>query len=195
MISKFLSRRVRLVAPTLFLSGLLLPSPAVASSSPRVQREHLTPQEIEQVRDNQELPKRTDVFIKAAERRLLTLTDQAAASKQAQKDAETWGDLAESTRPQLFSDLAKILDEAITNIDDTALKTQNTALLTKSLHKLSAASARFLPQLLAMRERVRDENERNQLELAIETAEEIVAAATKHPQVEEDKSKKPKAKS
>lgn len=193
--SEFLSRRTRLVAllaPALFLLALL-PSPAVASRP--AQRAHLTPQEIEQVRDNQELSKRTDVFIKAADRRMLALTDQAAASKQAQKDSETWGDLAESTRPQLFSDLAKILDEAITNIDDTALKTQNTSLLTKSLHKLSAASARFLPQLLAMRDRVRDENERNQLELAIETAEEIIAAAGKHPAIEEEKSKKAKGKS
>lgn len=196
MMSKTSTRRdtfAALVAQAI-LCSVLFP-PVVATASRAVQREHLTAQEIERVRDNQELSKRTDVFIKAAERRLLALTDPAAAARQAQKDSELWGDLAASQRPQLIADLAKILEEAVTNIDDTALKTQNKSLLTKSLNKLSQAAARFLPQLAAMRERTPDENERNQLELAIETAEEIIAAATKHPVVEEEKNKKAKGKS
>ncbi len=194
--SKSLTRRARLVAlvAAALLFRALLPSFAAVAASRAVQREHLTPPEIEQVRNNQQLSKRTEVFIKAAERRVLALTDRAAMQQQAQKESEIWGDLAASTRPQLISDLAKILEEAVTNIDDTALKTQNTALLAKSLQKLAQAATRFLPQLAALRERAADEAERNQLELAIEAAEEIVAAATKHPVVEDDKGKNAKGK-
>ncbi len=50
-------------------------------------REHLTPEEIELVKDAQILDKRIDVFIKAADRRMLVLTGTTApASKQMKKD-------------------------------------------------------------------------------------------------------------
>ena len=154
--------------------------PAAPMARP-AQREHLTPQEIELVRDTQELDRRTDVFIKAVERRVLLLTDPPAAEKQAQKDAEKWGELPKSTRTQLFSDIARILDEAVTNIDDAAVRSPKSSLLPKSLRKLADACARFLPQLTPMRDRAQDELERDRLEQAIENAQEVVGAANKLP--------------
>lgn len=180
-----LSRTSHLAASVCLLvaSLLLLSSPQTAVA----QREHLTPAEIEQVRDNQELDRRIGVFVKAAERRLNIVTGQKPdistkqARKQAEKDAELLGELPTGTRAQLLSDIAKILDEAIVNIDDAAIHAAKSALIPKSLRALADASARFLPQFTALRDTAQDTGEREHVELAIEHAQSIIEAAKKLP--------------
>lgn len=164
-----------------FISSILLVSVATFAAI-NSQRDHLMPQEVELIREAQELDKRTDVFIKAAERRLLSLTDpHAARSKQVQKDLEKWGELPKGTRAELLSDLSKILDEAITNIDDASARAPESKLLPKALRRLSEASTGFLAQLAPMRTGTQDAREREALEQAIENVQEIVAAASKLP--------------
>ena len=159
-------------------------------------RDHLTEMEVEQVREAQILDKRIEVFIKAAERRLLVLTDpSAAASKQVQKDMEKWGELPKGTRAELISDLALILDEAITNIDDVATRDAENHLLPKALRLLAAASTRFIAQLMPMRTQAKSETEREEVERALENAQSIVDAANKLPPEVKDKGKAEKKKS
>ncbi len=177
------ARAARALVASLLLASLLLPVPARVSAVQK--RDHLTPEEIEIVRDTQALDGRTGVFIKAAERRLLALTDPA--SKQLEKDREKWGEV-KGTRAQLLADLAKILDEAIVNIDDTAERTPESSLLKKSLHKLAEAANRFLPQLTPIRDSTQDEAERKAVEEAIEKAQEIIEASMKHPLDDKEKS-------
>ena len=156
--------------------GLALASPPPASAQ---KREHLTPEEIEHIRDNQELDKRTAVFIRAAERRLLMLTDPAAAAAAAAKEKESWGEV-KGTRAQLLYDLSHILDEAVVNIDDVHQRDPKSALLRKSLFQLSQAAGLLIPRLAPLREQVDIEAERDQLERAIEAAQEIIEAAKSH---------------
>ena len=169
------------LAPLTLLMTLSLAAPVLV----RAQREHLTPEEVELVRDNQELDKRTAVFIRAAERRVLALTDPAGAERGAAKDKEKWGEV-KGTRAQLLYDVAHILEEAVVNIDDVHQRSPESALLRKALYSLSEAAARLVPQLTPLRENIADGPERDQLERAIETAEEIVAAAKTHAVTEED---------
>ncbi|HEV2706503.1 MAG TPA: hypothetical protein VGV59_11300 [Pyrinomonadaceae bacterium] len=181
--------------PALFVVALLLSSLTVAHAAAAApQREHLTPEEIEKVRDNQELDKRIGIFIRAAERRFLAVTDPQQAAARAPKEAVEWGEL-KGTRTQLLGDLSRILDEAITNIDDTAARIPSSPLLKKSLKKLAEAATRFAAPLDALRTTSQDEAEREALEQAIERIEEIVEAAGKHPLDEkEDESKGDKKK-
>jgi sugar diacid utilization regulator len=168
---------------------LLLSAPAHAR-----QREHLTEQEIELVRDNQELDKRTDVFIHAAERRLLAATNPEEAAKQQAKEKEKWGEV-KGTRAELFYDISKILDEAVTNVDDSAQHNPDSPLLRKSLYKLSEAAGRIEPQLAKLRQGAQEESEADQLDRAIETAQEILDAAKQRGVTAEDlRTKDPKAK-
>lgn len=147
-----------------------------------VSRDHLTTQEADIVREEQTLDRRTAVFIKAIERRFLVLTDPGAAtSKAVQKDSEKWGELPKGTRTELFSDIAKILDEAITNIDDVAEREAKNPLLAKSLRKLSEASTRFLAQLTSMRAAAQLDEEREAIDRAVENAQSIINAAQKLP--------------
>lgn len=183
---------VSLMLVALLSSFALHSAPAAAADK----RDHLTPQEADQVREAQILDKRMEVFVKAAERRLLALTDpNAAKSKQVQKDVEKWGELPKGTRTELLTDLAKILDEAITNIDDVAARDANNRLLPKALRKLATASSRFIEQLKPMRAQAKDETEREALEQALENAQSIVEAASKLPPDTKEKSKSEKAKS
>lgn len=153
-------------------------------------RDHLTALEADQVRAAQILDKRVEVFIKVAERRLLALSDpNAAANKQVQKDAEKWGELPKGTRAELFNDLAKILDEAITNIDDVAARDSNNRLLPKALRRLAAASTRFIGQLTPMRAQAKDETEREALEHALENAQSVIEAASRLPPDVKEKEK------
>ena len=164
---------IKTAASLIFVLFLSLPCSAFASAR---QREHLTDEEIELVRDNQELDKRTGVFIKAAERRLLAVTNPEEAAKQAAKEKDKWGEV-KGTRAQLLYDISKILDEAVVNVDDAAIHNPDSPLLRKSLYMLSEAVARILPQLDRLRAAAQEQSEADQLDRAIETAKEIADAA------------------
>ncbi len=182
-----LSARLRRAASLLFALCACL---SLAANAHAQKREHLTPEEIELVRDNQELDARTGVFIKAAERRLLSVNNPAEAAKNFPK--EKWGEL-KGTPAQLFYDISKILDEAVVNIDDVAEHNPESPLLRKSLYMLSEATGRLLPELTKLREGVREEAEADQLDRALETAREITDAAKERGVTAEDLKVKAKA--
>ena len=179
---------------------IVLCSAAVAFQA----REHLTPQEIELVKDAQILDKRIDVFIKAADRRLLALngTDattatSAAGAKQLKKDSESWGELPAGTRAELIGDIARIFDEAITNIDDVSARDEHNPLIPKALRKLAAAASRIVEQLKPAEAQARGDAELSSFDQLTENAETILQAANKLPPPVEKKGKgkaeKPKA--
>jgi hypothetical protein len=171
-------------------------APASRAAAQSRQRDHLTPQEIESVRDAQAVDARMGVLVKAAERRMQAIFGQTPADvKQAKKDkdakiTEDWGDLPKATRAELLYDIAHILDEAIENIDDTAQHNPKSDLLPKAVRKLSAAAERFITQLTPLRASVTDKSEREQLEQAIDNAQQIIEAAKKLPADEKDAKEK-----
>jgi hypothetical protein len=187
-------------AASLLALALCLSAPAPAARAQRPGRDHLTPQEVELVRDAQELDARTAVFIKAADRRMQIVLGRPPEAPKAEKKEKgdkldkldkavagaDWGDPPKGTRAELLYDIAHILDEAIDNIDDTAQHNPKSALLRKSVRKLSDASARFLAQLVPLRASISDKAEREQLEQAIDNAQQVVEAAKKLPAEEKD---------
>jgi len=183
------------VGLTLSLTLVLLCSARSSSSSSSATpvsptRDYLTPQEIDLVKEAQVLDKRTEVFIKAAERRfqvlgvqiqITTIATTKQSQKQAQKEAELWGDLPQGTRAELITDIAGILDAAIENIDDVALRDEKNPLVPKSLRKLADAAARFQAELGRMQEQTQDKTERLAIEQALQNVGEILEAAGKLP--------------
>ena len=161
-------------------------------------REHLTPQEIELVKDAQILDKRIDVFIKAADRRVLALSGtDATNARQLKKDSESWGELPSGTRAELIGDIAGIFDEAITNIDDVSSRDENNPLIPKALRKLAATASRIVEQLKPAEAQARGDAELSSFDQLTENAESILQAANKLPPPVEKKGKgkteKPKA--
>ena len=151
-----------------------------SAAAARAQREHLTPEEIELVRDNQALDARIGVFVKAVERRLQALDGAPPAAKRPDKEAEKWGTLG-GTRAQLLSDVAGILDEAITNVEDASIHSEKSPLIPKAVRALAAPAPSMLARLKALAEATRDESERASIERAAESLEQILGAAAKLP--------------
>jgi hypothetical protein len=153
-------------------------------------RDHLSEQEIEQVRNAQVLDKRIEVFIKAAERRVLVLTGvDATSAKQLKKDAEHWGGLPSGTRAELIGDIARIFDEAITNIDDVSSRDEKNPLIPKALRNLAAAVTRIVNQLKPSEAQAKGDSETSSFDQLIENAESIIQAANKLPPPAEKKGK------
>jgi hypothetical protein len=166
--------------------GLLL---CAKASSP--QRDHLTPQEVDLVKEAQILDKRMEVFIKAAERRLMVLSGaQTANAKQLKKDSELWGDLPTGTHAELISDIAGILDEAITNLDDVSSRDERNPLIPKALRRLAQAVNNIMTQVAPLRTQAKSEAEVASLEVLNEDARQILEAAKKLPPEVETKKKK-----
>ena len=157
-------------------------------------RDHLTPQEVDLVKENQVLDKRIEVFIKAAERRLMVLNGTASTNaKQIKKDAEKWGELPTGSRSELVSDIARILDEAITNIDDVSSRDERNPLIPKALRKLAASTSSIMEQLKPLRSEAKSETEISSLESLNEYAQSILEAANKlPPEVDKKAAKKNK---
>ena len=162
------------------------------SSATAQTRDHLTPQEVDLVKEAQVLDKRIEIFIKAADRRILVLnggTAAAANTKQAKKEAERWGDLPTGSRAELVSDIAKIFDEAITNIDDVSARDERNPLIAKSLRRLAQAVNTIMEQLKPLEANAKGDAEIASFEQLNEDAKSILEAATKLPPEVEKKAK------
>ena len=193
-----LQRPAALVAALACLCLLAASVPRPAGAAQFRKREYLTSHEIESVRFAQELDKRTSLFVRVIERRMKLLAggvEPAAPAKSGKPAAESEGerpsDVLTRTRPELLSDIAHALGEAIENIDDVAARSPESSLVGKSAKRLAEASQKFLPQLLPLRATIGDGPERESLEQAIEKLQEIIEAVKKvKDEPAEDKSKK-----
>lgn len=173
------------------LAVLCLTAFPLSTSAKVVQsRDHLTPQEVDLVKDAQVLDQRIEIFVKAADRRLLVLTGtDAPSAKQLKKDSEKWGELPSGSRVELLGDIAKILDEAITNIDDVSSRDEKNPLIPKALRKLATEATRIFDQLRPLREQAKGDAEIARFEELTENAESILEAAKKLPPPVEKKAK------
>lgn len=153
-------------------------------------RDQLSEMETELVREAQEINLRTEVFVKAIDRRFLVLNNDASQSKKVEKDSEKWGELPKGTRAQLLIDIEKILEEAIDNIDNLATHDAKNELLPKAVHILSDASARFLPQLKSQLAKTNTDVEKGAILGAIDSCNQIIEASAKVPKEESKKKKK-----
>ncbi|HYJ88668.1 MAG TPA: hypothetical protein VEW46_21560 [Pyrinomonadaceae bacterium] len=176
---------------TLFLSlSLMLALCAVGVANPLQGRDHLTPQEVDLVKDAQILDKRVEIFIKAVDRRMLVINNSAEANaKLLKKDSEKWGELPTGTRAQLMSDISRIFDEAITNIDDVSARDEKNPLIPKALRKLATAATRIVEQLKPIAGQIKGDSETSTFDQLTENAESIIQAANKLPAAVEKKSK------
>jgi hypothetical protein len=176
--SAFLSLVLLALAAVSLPAAVAIARPEAAATAAQ-RREHLTEQEVEMVRDTQELDRRVALFVKIAERRVAAVA--GATTSASAKDTEKWGELPKGTRTQLFDDLSRILDEAINNIDDVGARSPNSSIIPKAVRHLADAAARLLPQLTPLRAGAEAEGEREALEQAIDSLEQVLDAAKQMP--------------
>jgi hypothetical protein len=178
-----------LILHSALMGGFFLVNGSVTAQT----RDHLTDQETELVRFYQELDKRIDVFIKAIDRRFAIVNGATLPGvKKLVKDEPDWGELPKGTRAELLGDIAGILDEAITNLDDVSHRDPKNPLISRSLRKLTASTNAYLRQLTALKEQVKDPDEAAAIDHVADNAKQIIEVGAKLPAAtpEADKKKK-----
>lgn len=138
-------------------------------------RDHLSEQEVDLVREFQEIDKRVEIFVKAAERRLLVLTNPAATQKK--KEEELWGPLPSGTKLELLSDYKRILEEVEEKLDDAYNRDSKAEGLGKAVKKIKEAAERHIVQLRALATQLSDKRDQRALLEAIAEAETVSKAA------------------
>lgn len=171
----------------IFVAAACVSLAVAANAQPR---DHLTEQESELIRFHQQLDKRIDVFIKAIDRRFAIINGvEQAKTKKGNKGEPEWGDLPKGSRAQLIGDIASILDEAITNIDDVSRRDEKNPMIPRSLRKLTAATNGYVAQLNTFRQ-TQNADELAQIERALQNAEQIIDVGKELPAPATDKKKK-----
>lgn len=169
--------------------SVLLFAPAIFPISSNAQRDNLTYEEIEMIRDVQELDGRMEIYIKAIDRRLMVIQNTTAANAdKIKKDSDKWGELPKGTKAELLSDIRKILDETIDKIDDVSDRDAKNELVPYSLHVLADGVKRFAPELEKLKESTTDSREIGLINSSLDSCEQILEAASKVPKP----AKKPK---
>ncbi len=158
--------------------------------------DYLTTEEIELIRFHQEIDKRMDVYVKAVERRFLSIsgtqTLSATERKRLAKDAGKWGELPKGSRSKIVSDIELIVDEAINKIDDVASRDPESDLFKGAVHILAEAAETFIPRLKTLADQTQDARDRAVISTTIGYCNDIIEAAAKvrKPTRKKKKSKK-----
>lgn len=140
-------------------------------------RDHLTAQEIDLVREMQEIDQRVAVFVKAADRRLLVLINPSTEQKP--KEEEVWGPLPKGTKLELLGDYKRILEEAEEKMEDAFERSSKNEKLPKALAKFKEGVTRHIVQLRALSPQLTDPKEQRALAEAIEEAESVTKGSLK----------------
>jgi len=174
-----------------FLASLLV---LIVSGTVSAQhRDYLTDNEIDIVRDAQQLDNRVNVLVKIIDRRFtaLGIDPNAAAGK---KDKTDWGPEPTGTRTELLGDIRSILQKAIEDIDNVAerpdlMVTDVTERKPKTFKEvfpiavksLAAAAGRYKPLLQAEASKTTDRVQTGLITNIIELCDEITASVAKLP--------------
>ncbi len=160
-----------------------------ASFADGQRRDYMTDEEIEIVRDAQDIDLRIAVLVQMVDRRFEAIGVPSGGSKIKERDLEKWGAMRETSKSQAYAEIRAILQKAADDIDDIAgrndiSQTQNKMegkLFPKAVRFLAAASVRYIPRLQAAEASTELAGERGNLQTSLELAESIIEAAKKLP--------------
>jgi hypothetical protein len=183
-----------------FLFGalfLLFMTLAGAVETRAQKRDFMTEAEIELVRENQDIDLRVDVLTKMIDRRFSALKIDAAGWKPPAKETDKWGEEPAGSRIELLTDIRRLLQKAVDDIDDVAehdanALTQNKTtgkLFPKAVRKLNAAAERYMPIFKSTLKTTTDDREQGAILASIDLCEQIIEAATKLPAEIKEKKK------
>lgn len=159
------------------------------------QRDYFTDQEVEMVRDAQQIDQRINLLVKVIDRRFEAAGIDVGGAKFAPKDAEKWGEL-KGTRGDMLLDIKRVLQKAIDDIDNVAAhpdtlifdpadpdkKPKNfSSLFPKAVRLLAKAAERYKGPLQAALDVTKDQKERGSILDSLEMCDEIIASVAKLP--------------
>lgn len=162
------------------------------------QRDYFTPEEVELIRNAQEIDHRIDILVHAIDRRFVALKLEVSPPKRPKKD-ETWGEMPSGTRLELLHDIKRIMAKAIDDIDSLAERPESAViyidpsdpkekkskgfaeLFPKAVRDLATAAKRYQPVLKAELDKPNQMAEKGSILDLLQNCDEIVAAVAKLP--------------
>lgn len=180
-------------APSVILAVICLAAAAASASAQR--RDYLTEQEVEIVRDTQDIDTRIEVLTKMIDRRFNVLGINVNGWKDASKTSDIWGELPKGTRAELLNDIKKILQKAVDDIDNLAANPSAAPIREKNdrrakkdperfpnaVRELASAAGRYRNPLKMEMDRSKDDTEKGSIIDSIELCDQIIAAVGKLP--------------
>lgn len=158
------------------------------------QRDYFTAEEIEMIRDTQQLDNRTMLLTKIIDRRFAALKNDAGGEPVSPKEAEKWGTLPNASRRDLLWDIRRILEKAIADIDNLAERPNSMVVdpdnkkpkkfgdvFPNAVRILAKAAARYQPALKTELDKATEPAENGSILASLEMCAEIIAAQTKLP--------------
>ncbi len=173
-----------------FVFGYFAAQPADAQ-----RRDFMTDEEIELIRDSQDIDARIEVLTRMIDRRFGVLGIEAGGWKQGGKDSGTWGEPPKGTRLDLLSDIKKILQKAIDDIDNLAAHPDSAPIREKgdkeakkdpqrfavAVRKLGKAAERYIPVFKMQLDTSKDDKEKGVLLDSIDFSDQIIEAVGQLP--------------
>ena len=168
-----------------------------ASYSYAQRRDFVTEHEAEIIREAQEIDLRIEALTKFIDRRLAAANIAGHTWIPPKKNSELWGPEPTGSRSELLSDIKRILQKSIDDIDDIASRTSTAIegnevggkLFPKAMRNLAAAATRYKPIFQSELGKSPSNTDRGLLIQSIEFCEQIIEASSKVP-AEESKKKK-----
>lgn len=181
---------------------LLLFGPLAAGASAQ-RRDFITEQEIEVIREAQDIDERIEAITRMIDRRFLVLNVNVNGWKDAAKPSEIWGDLPKGSRAELFNDIKRLLQKAVDDIDNLAANPNAAPIRDKgdkrakkdpdrfptAVRTLAAAAGRYLGPLKSQMDSSTSEVEKGSIIDSIEFCDQIIEASGKVPPPEVKKTK------
>jgi hypothetical protein len=165
---------------------------AAPNSANAQRRDYMTEPESEIVRESQEIDLRIMVLTKMIDRRFAILSNEQIKPE---KNSDRWGEPPTGTRLELLSDINKLLQKAIDDIDDVAAHNRmDSKLFPKAMRNLTEAAARYQLKIKAIFDQNPSNLEKGLLLGASEFCDTIIEAAAKVPKEAPKEEKKKKKK-
>lgn len=166
----------------------------LAARDARAQRDYFTPEEIEMIRDTQQLDNRTMLLTKIIDRRFAALKNDVGGEPISPKEVEKWGTLPSASRRDLLWDIRRVLEKAIADIDNLAERPKSMVIdpdnkkpkkfddvFPDAVRILAKAAARYQSALKAELDKATEPAENGSILASLEMCAEIIAAQAKLP--------------
>lgn len=175
----------------------LLAFAVLSSNAAGQRRDFVTEQEGELIREAQEIDLRVEVLTKFIDRRMAAANIAGHTWTPPKKNSELWGPEPTGSRSELLSDIKRLLQKSIDDIDDIASRTSTAIegnevsgkLFPKAVRNLEAAATRYKPIFQAELEKTKSNTDRGLLIQSIEFCDQIIEASSQLA-AEEPKKKK-----
>lgn len=194
--SKNLSRFT--FAVVLSLVGVVI----FTSQASAQRRDFMTEPEVEIIRDAQDIDTRIEVLARMIDRRFAVLGIGVNGWKDSKKESDVWGELPKGTRLDLFSDIKKLLQKAVDDIDNLSSHPDSAPIRDKgdkrikkdperfnnAVRSLGNSAGRYLAPLKTELNKTSVEIEKGPILDSIDLCDQIIEAVGKLP-VETKKTK------